>query len=560
MSRQQLLAQYLDNSSDDAIPVVSIESADIARAMDDATSLAQGLVTARNLRKADEATGQIQFGLESLHQALTKFNADGGLTASEFNLVNIGLESHCRHLEVENIGLGVSLESFTEEAPKQVVSLEELEKLIEQVDGNHSALAADGHEHSYGMCEILKQAIPDAAARLHAFLAKVGELTLHADYADTQIDGEGVARALMNGDEFPADFKGYMERYVSFGKKIVGEFIEGAAKAAEAASAFDKIGFTSVEEFDAEANKIADSVADPRSKLGEDDYELCLPGCGPLFADNLDGVNDTDGKIEKLVVFATNHAPVDPNEFETAAVAPATIHRLSVEEIRSIGEALHGLAMECDTAKHQDEGCDAACNLDKAITAFTSNYDAAGEVADLLANDASVVLQYLSAVNTMVRWTPVFFLTNLVQTINAFLTYAERSFGEPALESQQTPTTPAPAPAPAPSPAPAPAPAPAEPPAEPKPEEGTKPVTTATTDGNHTPSNESVSLEAGFKLRPGMRVKYSGGYGKIIKIFDRPTKYKGEIHHCTKDNPKYEVKSDVGNKLSLHKGSALTPY
>jgi len=70
-----------------------------------------------------------------------------------------------------------------------------------------------------------------------------------------------------------------------------------------------------------------------------------------------------------------------------------------------------------------------------------------------------------------------------------------------------------------------------------------------------------VSLEGmgGVKLRVGMKVKYSHGHGKIIKIFDRPTKYNGEIHHCSKEKPKYEVASLHGGKKSLHHASALTP-
>lgn len=61
------------------------------------------------------------------------------------------------------------------------------------------------------------------------------------------------------------------------------------------------------------------------------------------------------------------------------------------------------------------------------------------------------------------------------------------------------------------------------------------------------------------KLRVGMKVKYSHGEGKIIKIFDRPTRYNGEIHHCSKEKPKYEVKALHGGKTSLHHASALRP-
>ncbi|HWT40732.1 MAG TPA: DUF2945 domain-containing protein [Dongiaceae bacterium] len=70
-----------------------------------------------------------------------------------------------------------------------------------------------------------------------------------------------------------------------------------------------------------------------------------------------------------------------------------------------------------------------------------------------------------------------------------------------------------------------------------------------------------ISLEGlgGVKLRVGMKVKYSHGHGKIIKVFDRPTKYNGEIHHCSKEKPKFEVVALKGGHKSLHHASALTP-
>jgi outer membrane lipoprotein SlyB len=68
---------------------------------------------------------------------------------------------------------------------------------------------------------------------------------------------------------------------------------------------------------------------------------------------------------------------------------------------------------------------------------------------------------------------------------------------------------------------------------------------------------DAIAMEAmKILLKSGDKVKYSKGYGKIVKVFTSPTKYKGEVHHCSKDNPKFEVKNDLGH-LSLHKASAL---
>jgi hypothetical protein len=46
--------------------------------------------------------------------------------------------------------------------------------------------------------------------------------------------------------------------------------------------------------------------------------------------------------------------------------------------------------------------------------------------------------------------------------------------------------------------------------------------------------------------------------GTIIKIHKSDFNYKGYIHHATKDDPQYEIKSDKTDHIAAHKGSALT--
>ena len=45
--------------------------------------------------------------------------------------------------------------------------------------------------------------------------------------------------------------------------------------------------------------------------------------------------------------------------------------------------------------------------------------------------------------------------------------------------------------------------------------------------------------------------------GTIIKIHIADFNYKGYIHHATKDDPQYEIKSDKTDHIAAHKGSAL---
>ncbi|HLL26093.1 MAG TPA: DUF2945 domain-containing protein [Xanthobacteraceae bacterium] len=45
--------------------------------------------------------------------------------------------------------------------------------------------------------------------------------------------------------------------------------------------------------------------------------------------------------------------------------------------------------------------------------------------------------------------------------------------------------------------------------------------------------------------------------GRIRKVHRTNVNYKGYIHHASKDEPQYEIKSDKTDHVALHKGTAL---
>jgi hypothetical protein len=46
--------------------------------------------------------------------------------------------------------------------------------------------------------------------------------------------------------------------------------------------------------------------------------------------------------------------------------------------------------------------------------------------------------------------------------------------------------------------------------------------------------------------------------GTIVKVHTKDFDYKGYIHHATKDDPQYEIKSDKSDHIAAHKSGALT--
>ena len=45
--------------------------------------------------------------------------------------------------------------------------------------------------------------------------------------------------------------------------------------------------------------------------------------------------------------------------------------------------------------------------------------------------------------------------------------------------------------------------------------------------------------------------------GKIVKVHKKDVNYKGYVHHASKDEPQYEIKSDKTDHVALHKGGVL---
>lgn len=64
------------------------------------------------------------------------------------------------------------------------------------------------------------------------------------------------------------------------------------------------------------------------------------------------------------------------------------------------------------------------------------------------------------------------------------------------------------------------------------------------------------------KLSIGDHVKWNSEAGivsgKIIKIHVKDFNYKGYTHHASKEDPQYEIKSDISDHIAAHKGSSLT--
>jgi hypothetical protein len=62
-----------------------------------------------------------------------------------------------------------------------------------------------------------------------------------------------------------------------------------------------------------------------------------------------------------------------------------------------------------------------------------------------------------------------------------------------------------------------------------------------------------------FKIGDHVRWNSEAGFvtGTIIAIHTADFDYKGHVHHATRDDPQYEIKSDKTDHIAAHKGGVL---
>lgn len=62
-----------------------------------------------------------------------------------------------------------------------------------------------------------------------------------------------------------------------------------------------------------------------------------------------------------------------------------------------------------------------------------------------------------------------------------------------------------------------------------------------------------------FKVGDHVRWNSEAGFvsGKIVKVHTKAFNHKGYIHHATKEDPQYEIKSDKTDHVAAHKAKAL---
>jgi Hypervirulence associated proteins TUDOR domain len=74
-------------------------------------------------------------------------------------------------------------------------------------------------------------------------------------------------------------------------------------------------------------------------------------------------------------------------------------------------------------------------------------------------------------------------------------------------------------------------------------------------------NGRTLHMRQGREFKVGDHVSWNSEAGRvrgrIVRVHTRDVNYKGYVHHASREDPQYEIKSDKTEHVALHKGRTL---
>lgn len=525
----------------------------------DALSSAQVADEIEHRRELAGELADAQDGIADIGEMIEDCSDEkGGLSTEALIAASLALEAYTAILGLPEIKLVESMEGLDINA-RHVVSTEGVGDAIKSIGQGIANLFSNA-------VRVAKNAVGALSGKLPTVVKQFEELLAKANAATGETSGDvkvgNVAKRLHQGGELPqgAALVKYLADYSGFAGKMCGPFTSKAYNALNAnIGTYEAVDYTTREKFFADIDKAGSSWQDPRKLFSNAEMDMEIPGGGKMFGNRETsgfGYKGDSKGAEKLDDFV-HHRMINGLWVRHKVKAPKVddLKALSLAEIKEGAEAFLKALKGIKIRDLEVSGP----VVDKTFTALN--------VANKKRRQDKAVVKTIKAeigALDMALWGSLILAlefgwhaaSEYVDIARSFMGYAYRSLataGKPSTESDDSEASPiedgsvqSDA-------------------SDAQPEPG-EPVVDDGGDGSSEDDSSAasaeslaVSMEADIKqLKAGKKVKYSHGHGKIVKVFTAPFKYKGETHMASKETPKYEVKSDKGSHLSIHKASALT--
>lgn len=403
---------------------------DTSETVQEVVELTEALAEASSAEDVVKQARRMSDNITDISETTEVVNENGGVTMESLAILKLALRHHTTNLERTELNLGVSLESFAghPHTTRQLVSLEEVNDLITELEFSQPVLERQAIESLDRVVVALNDALPSARDRLKAVISTANGSSDEREGSPVQID-DGLNSTLQFGGSMPDDLANELQSYVSLGKSVLGNYSETAIRSAQAASLLtNAVDFSSPSAFWEKVGAVVDAVADPRNVLTRTQLEAGLPGGASLFGEAGQELEAANPVLKKLMDFNGNYAPLEAMMAIKSSGTETTYPAMSASKIVLVGKALLDVlccdsiaARLSDGKKLWPEAQDAIRHLRETLGNAPQNieYEAGA--------DFSQLSKFVEISYSLATWPLVNYLTNLVLTVNAFVLFAERS-------------------------------------------------------------------------------------------------------------------------------------
>ena len=427
-----------EQAAEQAPAVAPGPQTDTSEAVQEIVNLTEAVAEAATAEDVVKQARQISDNLKEVADTADVVNESGGVTMESLAMLQLALRPHTTTLSRNEIGLGLSLESFADQpqGTRLKVSVEEIRDVIAELDQSQPYLERQAIESLDRVVSALKDALPSAVDRLKAVISQASVASDTNEGAPVKI-GDGLSAALCVNGAFPADLANELQSYSLLGNCLLGNYSEAAFRNAKQASLLvNAIDFSSASAF---WERVAANFAggtDPRCVLTASQLEVCLPGGAHLFAEAQPEPECPNPVLKDIMDFNQSHAPLEAMvagkcDGDAEATAPA----LSASKIVLVGKSLVDTLCCERICEVLGEGQKLWPEAQDSIRHLRENLsNAPREIDQSIGADFSQLIKYVEVSYSLATWPLVNWLANAVLTVNAFVLFAERSLKAKAEE------------------------------------------------------------------------------------------------------------------------------
>lgn len=406
---------------------------------------------AKNAKEYVDELRNVEADATNLREAITLVNDNGGMSQEAFAMLQISVDSLTSRVGLESFCLIPDADSFTH-APKQLVSFEEINQLIDTVQQGSQRLEAGSAEAVCQLIRAISQALPGVKERL----CHVEEISKarQDEIEGNVVFGDGLNIALSVNGQVPDDLVAYLQRYALMGEALFAKYIPaGFAAAMEVSTLPEVLDFNSPEAFwKTAADKIA-KIEDPRQMLTQDQLTMILPNGAALFGEvKTMELPEGGNPVIKVIVDFNESRKVNDQSGNGDSVQRIEAGQsgygrpaMALNDIRIICRSLCELLDKIDLSKYNDQSKAVRTDVIGAVSTLKGRFsEAPPEMKMLLADQFGQLVKYLDTVYLLSDWPVLNYLSNMIFTVNAFVLYAERSLILPEGGVPDEPPPPAP--------------------------------------------------------------------------------------------------------------------